>query len=93
MPVVASTKLRNIIDALYSGTKNPERVGTGTTADAVRFEIRTGEQVHGKFHTLKPTQRLTGLEKWLKANPNAPQHDRLVAQSLADELINALGGG
>ena len=70
---------------------NPRRVGTGTTADALRYELRTGNTVFGKSHLQKGEDSLRGLENWLKANPNAPYHDRLVARSLANDLLDALG--
>lgn len=90
-PSVGSTKLQNIVKDLYKGTVNPRRIGTGTTADALRYELRTGQRVFGKSHLQKAQNSLRGLENWLKANPNAPYHDRLVARSLADDLLDALG--
>jgi len=32
-----------------------------------------------------------GLSNWLRRNPGAPSQDRRVAQSLYDELVDALG--
>ncbi|RIK03680.1 MAG: hypothetical protein DCC49_13910, partial [Acidobacteria bacterium] len=90
-PHVTSAKLQNIVDDLYKGTTNPKRVGSGTTADAVRYERQFGKPVHGRYHGQKAEDSLRGLENWLKANPAAPHHDRLVARSLADELLDALG--
>lgn len=90
-PSVSNPKLKNVVADLYKGTTNPNRVGTGTTADAVRFEVSTGQRVFGKSHLQKAQDSARGLENWLKANPNAPYHDRLVARSLADDLLNALG--
>lgn len=92
-PKVASTKLQNIINDLYKGTTNPGRVGTGTTADAVRHELATGQAVGGRFHSQKAADYARGLENWLRGNPNAPYQDRLVAQSVLDDLRSALGGG
>jgi len=90
-PRVASQKLQNIVNDLYKGTTNPGRVGTGTTADAIRYELRTGERVFGRSHIQKGEDYLRALEKWLSENPTAPYHDRLVARSLADDLLDALG--
>lgn len=53
--------------------------------------MSTGERVFGKSHLQKAEDSLRGLENWLKANPTAPYSDRLVARSLADDLIDALG--
>jgi hypothetical protein len=91
-PVVQDAKLANIVTDLYKGTTNPTRVGTGTTADAVRNEIRTGEPTNGRWHFQKALDSSRALQNWLKRNPSASFHDRLVAQSLLDDLLNALAG-
>jgi RHS repeat-associated protein len=91
-PQVASRKLQNIVNDLYKGTTNPRRVGTGTTADAVRRELATGKPVGGRFHSQKATDSSRGLQKWLTNNPGASYRDRVVAQSLLDDLLSALGG-
>jgi RHS repeat-associated protein len=89
----AAKKLQNIIDALYKGTTNPRRVGTGTTADAIRHELANpGVSVGGKLHSQKGQDYARALENWLKANPLAPGRDRIVAQSLLNELRDALAG-
>lgn len=92
-PLVGSQKLQNIINNLYKGTTNPNRVGTGTTADAIRNERLTGLPTGGKSHLQKGTESVRALENWLSANPNAPYRERLIAQSLRDDLIQALGTG
>lgn len=92
-PKVGNPKLQNIINDLYRGTTNPNRVGTGTTADAIRHELATGQAVGGRFHIQKGTEYARALENWLRANPNAPYRDRVVAQSVLDDLRSALGGG
>ena len=91
-PQVASPKLQNIVNDLYKGTTNPGRVGNGTTMDAIANELETGLPTAGKFHSIKGQDSLNGLNNWLGRNPSAPYQDRLVAQSLADELSALLGG-
>jgi hypothetical protein len=90
-PVVSDLKLRNYVDDLYKGTTNPSRVGNGTTADAVRAERSTGNPVGGKFHTQKAQDTARGLRNWLNRNPGADPRDRAVAESLYDDLVDALG--
>jgi hypothetical protein len=90
-PRVASRKLQNIVDDLYKGVRNPERLGNGTTMDAIRHERLWNEPVHGRWHLQKGEQYATGLQNWLNANPGASYHDRLVAQSILDDLLSALG--
>jgi RHS repeat-associated protein len=81
-PSVSSTKLQNTVNNLYKGTTNPNRIGTGTTMDAVRYE---------GSHLIKAEESVRGLQNWLKANPEALYYDRLVGQSLLDDLLDALG--
>lgn len=92
-PKVSDPKLQNYVDNLYKGTTNPARVGTGTTADAVRNELATGQPTGGTFHSIKAQETINGFERWLRTNPGASYSDRLVAQSLLDDLRSALGGG
>jgi hypothetical protein len=68
-------------------------MGWDTTGDAVRAERATGQPTSGKFHTQKAEDTARGLGNWLRRNPGADPHDRLVAQSLRDELLDALGRG
>ena len=91
-PRVESPKLQNIVDDLHKGTTNPNRVGNGTTADAIRQEIAGGQATAGRFHTEKGQQYSRALEKFLEKNPNAPVRDRLVARSIYDDLQAALRG-
>jgi hypothetical protein len=89
LPRVEDAKLKNYVDHLFKGTVNEKRIGDGTTMDAIRSEIATGLDTHGKLHTTKGSQILRGLEKWLRQHPEASS-DRDLAQSLADELKDAL---
>jgi len=90
-PTVTDPKLQNYVDNLYKGTTNSNRVGTGTTADAVRNELTTGLPTGGTFHSTKAQETINGLTRWLRNNPDASYSDRLVAQSLLDDLVDALG--
>jgi RHS repeat-associated protein len=89
-PHVDDPKLQNYVDNLYKGTTNPGRTGTGTTADAVRNERRTGQPTGGSFHTIKAQETVSGLQKWLRKNQNASAQERVIAQSLLDDLLDAL---
>lgn len=91
-PEVGDKKLGNIINNLYKGVDNPQRVGDGTTADAVRHERETGTPVHGKTHSTKAYQSIRALEKWLDSNPDASPSDRQAAQQEIANLRDALGG-
>lgn len=71
---------------------NPNRVGRGTTADAIRNELATGQPTSGRFHFTKGDQMITRLEKWLSKNPNGTPDDIYLAQSELQNLIRALSG-
>jgi hypothetical protein len=90
-PTVESSRLQNIVNDLYKGTTNPSRVGTGTTADAVRSELESGRPTGGYFHSIKAEQYTRALQKLLTPGGELSVRDRLVAQSLLDDLQGALG--
>lgn len=89
-PDVDDPKLRNYVDQLFKGVDSPKRFGDGTTMDAIRHELRTGETVHNRRHVIKGEETLRGLERWLRQNPDASPDDRRIAQQLAAEIREAL---
>lgn len=91
-PQVENPKLKNFVDQNYKGVDSPTRTGNGTTADAVRKELAEGGDVGGKTHITKAREQVRGLRTWLRKNPNASHHDRLVAKSMMDDLKSALDG-
>jgi hypothetical protein len=92
-PEVTDPKLGNIVNALYRGIDHPNRTGDGTTADAVRHERSTNEDVQGKNHERKARESIRALDRWLRRNPDASEADRQVAQAERDNLRDALGLG
>ncbi|MEK6747634.1 MAG: RHS repeat-associated core domain-containing protein [Pseudomonadota bacterium] len=90
-PTVSDPKLGNLVSDLYKGAKGQNPIGTGSTADAIRNELATGLPTHGTFHSQKGEQYTNALNNWLRKNPDASYHDRLVAESLKRDLQNALG--
>jgi serine/threonine protein phosphatase PrpC len=92
-PTVTDPKLREIVDPLYRGVDEPDgtRTGSGTTADALRFETRTGKPVKGHFHSRKAEAAIDGLTKWGRNNPAASAADRAVAHHELNDLRDALG--
>ncbi|MFH0899681.1 MAG: hypothetical protein V2A73_03505 [Pseudomonadota bacterium] len=92
-PSVANAKLGNLVDDLYKGARTQNPIGTGSTADAIRHEMATGQAVGGKFHTQKGQEYARALEKWLKKNQGTSSaEDRTAAQSILEDLRNALSG-
>jgi RHS repeat-associated protein len=94
IPQVTDRTLENIVRDLYKGAVTSEgRIGTGSTADAVRSELATGNPTRGIFHSEKARQYTRALENWSRRNPSASYRDRLVAESLRMDLQDALSGG
>lgn len=91
-PQVESPKLQNFVDSNYRAVDSPTRTGNGTTADAVRKELAEGGTVKGRVHVQKARTEVRGLRTWLRKNPNASHHDRIVARSMLDDLQSALNG-
>jgi len=91
-PSVVDSKLGNIVHDLYKGAGNPTRVGSGTTADAIRHELATGAKTAGRGHVTKGKEYAKALQNWLRRNPDAAGSDRQAAQDMLADLQSALGG-
>ncbi|ESE57398.1 Rhs family protein, partial [Salmonella enterica subsp. salamae serovar 58:l,z13,z28:z6 str. 00-0163] len=88
-PTVEDAELKNIIDDLY---RPNAKVGSGSTADAVRYELSTGEKVGGRGHIQKAEQYSESLQRWLNKNPSASPGDRAAAENVLRDLRRALRG-
>ena len=87
-PTVQHPKLQNMVDDLY---KPNAKIGSGSTADAIREEAATGNQVGGKYHFEKGQNLRKGLQYWLEDNPTAASGDRAVAENLLQDINDAMG--
>ena len=90
-PCVSNEKLKNIVDDLYKGQGGPNTIGNGTTMDAVRNEIITGNPTNGKFHTQKLNDYLNALQRRLRAG-DLNAYDTSVVNALIEDIIKALNG-
>jgi hypothetical protein len=90
-PDVTNSKLKNIINDLYKGQGGANTIGNGTTMDAVRNEIITGEATNGKFHTQKLNDYVNALQKRLRAG-DLNAYDESVAKAILEDALNALAG-
>ena len=90
--LVTDAKLQNYVNDLYKGEGSPDQIGTGSTADALRNELRTGQPTEGVFHAMKAEQYINGLPNWLRKNPNASAEDIYAAEGMLQDLIAALSG-
>ena len=87
-PHVTDSNLAGIVDDIY---RPGAKVGSGSTGDAIRHELATGESVGGAFHSQKGEDSIRALEKWLKNNPTASPGDKAAAENIILDLKEALG--
>jgi hypothetical protein len=87
-PHVVNSELSGLMDDLY---RPGAKVGSGSTAAAVRHELATGAQVGGRSHVQKAGDYARALEDWVRRNPTASPGDRSAAENVARDLRNALG--
>ena len=71
--------------------RNTAKVGSGSTADALRYEKLTGNLVGGKKHGIKARQELKRVRRWIKNNPNASSLDKSAAEHVMLDFMDALG--
>ena len=89
-PIVSDPKLQETMDKLY---RADAKVGSGSTADAIRNEALTGKPTGGVFHTQKGEDMINNLQKWLSNNPNANPNDINAAKQVILDLKDALDKG
>jgi RHS repeat-associated protein len=87
-PSAIDEALNNLFNDLY---RPGAKVGSGSTAAAIREELKTGVRVGGRSHIQKAHDYIRALEDWLTANPDA-SGDRAAAENVLKDLKNALSG-
>ena len=90
-PAVSDTKMQNIINDIYKGQEMLAVIGNGTTMDAVRHELKTGQPVGKKFHSVKAQDTINRLNKRLRSGC-LNTHDTNIANTLIKDLQDALSG-
>ena len=84
---ITNDKLKSI----YNRNFRPDaKIGSGSTADALRYEIKTGNKVGGASHVQKVQDSINGLKN-LKNNPDAnlTPVELDILNKMLDDLINA----
>ena len=76
---------------LYKGQDNPHSLGNGTTMDAVRNELLTGEPTFGRFHIKKLNDYMNALNKLLRGG-TLNSSDTTIVEALIKDILDALGG-
>ena len=87
-PATQDAKLSDMMSELY---REGATVGSGSTADAIRHELATGELVGGKLHSQKGEDAIRALDRWLRNNPTSAAGDRAAAENVMKDLKDALG--
>lgn len=90
-PVVQDGKLAGFLKNLYRQASDKGGVGSGSTADALRYERMTGQMVGGRSHLQKVKDSIGGLENWLASNRSAAAGDIKAVNRVLDDLYNAAG--
>ncbi|MEM9538601.1 MAG: hypothetical protein AAGA60_03715 [Cyanobacteria bacterium P01_E01_bin.42] len=86
-PAAQDPKLASLVRKLY---RLGAKVGSGSTAAAIRKERETGKPVGGRLHEQKGKEFIKALQKWLDKNPDASPQDRRTAENLILDLQDAL---
>ncbi|MEP4151334.1 MAG: RHS repeat-associated core domain-containing protein, partial [Lentilitoribacter sp.] len=81
-------KLLSRIEKMY---RENAQYGDGSTADAIRYELKTGKLLSPKGHVQKGNEMLNGLAKDIKSG-RLDETDLGIAKSLVKDLKNALSG-
>jgi RHS repeat-associated protein len=81
-------KLSNILNDLF---RAKGAIGSGSTADAIRYELQTGLKVGGKTHLTKGIEYRNALLKMLR-DPSLSAGERATVKAILTDLQNALSG-
>lgn len=98
-PTVYDPELAKHVDANY---RQNAKMGSGSTADAIRHERSTGQKVGEKEHTQKGQDTINGLRHWLDTHPldhpdiktaeqfSQRKNDRIAAENIIKDIEDAL---
>jgi hypothetical protein len=98
-PTVHDPELKKHVDANY---RENAKIGSGSTADAIRHERSTGQKVGEKEHTQKGQDTINGLRHWLDTHPldhpdiktaeqfSQRKNDRIAAENIIRDIEDAL---
>ncbi len=85
---VENPKLGNLVNQMFRKTA---RVGDGSTAAAIRHELRTGELLSPSGHFQKGVEMRRALQKMIRGG-NLSSGDAQIARELFNDLHRALSG-
>jgi len=67
------------------------QIGSGSTADAIRYELQTGNLLSPTGHLQKGKEALAGLQKLLQTQ-DLSLEDTAIVKFMIDDLQKAIGG-
>lgn len=79
-------KLKNLVAQMY---RPSAKVGTGSTADAIRYEIRTGNLLSRSGHSTKGREMISALNRLIETEVLS-EEDREIVRYLIADLKDAL---
>ncbi|WP_296685356.1 RHS repeat domain-containing protein [Treponema sp. UBA3813] len=85
---VSNGKLKNFVNMLY---RPGAQIGSGSTADAIRYELQTGNLLSPTGHLQKGKEALAGLQKLLQTQ-DLSLEDTAIVKFMIDDLQKAIGG-
>ena len=85
-PHLKDPTLDTFVKEMY---RENSEIGSGSTADGLRFEIETGAKVGGLEHMKKVQDSIAYFKRQMK-NPNISQHDYNVLKNLLIDLEDSL---
>ena len=86
MSQAQNPKLRGIIDVMYRATA---RIGSGSTADAIRYERTTGQMLSQAGHSIKGRETIRALESLIRSGKLNPAETN-IAKFIINDLKSAL---
>ena len=90
-PTVTNPKMKNVINDIYKGQESKTKIGSGTTMDAVRNELKTGKPTCGIFHSKKAREAVKRLKN-LVSSGKLNDRKKKIARDLLDDISKALSG-
>lgn len=92
LALVENEKVKHLVSDLYSSLREKKGIGTGSMADAVRYEIETGKRLSKSKTGFSPeaTRRLGQIRKII-GNVEISNSEREIVQYIRNDLLHALG--
>lgn len=90
--LMEGVKHRNVLTLIRDNYKAGAKVGSGSTADAVRYELeKVGERVGGKLHSIKANEMISRINNiFKKYGSELNTQEKNVLNTISSDLKDAL---